>query len=91
MNITNTNEKPKFKIGDRDRIFKHKNKFEKGYRGYWTKEIFKITLNTLIQLHSLFKILNIENTQGSFYANEFQKTVFQNSAKEQKFFHLKCL
>jgi len=35
-------QKPKFKIGNRVRIFKYKNKFEKGYVGYWTKEIFKI-------------------------------------------------
>ena len=33
---------PKFKIGDRVRIFKFKNKFEKGYRGYWTKEVFEV-------------------------------------------------
>ena len=41
-NIPNETAKPKFKIGDRVRIFKHKNLFEKGYKGYWTKELFKI-------------------------------------------------
>ena len=34
------NNKPKFKVNDRVRIFKWKDKFEKGYCGYWTKEIF---------------------------------------------------
>ena len=37
-----SNKKPKLKIGNRVRIFKHKNRFEKGYKGYWTEEIFKI-------------------------------------------------
>ena len=35
-------QRNKFKVGDRVRIFKYKNKFEKGYKGYWTKEIFKV-------------------------------------------------
>ena len=34
--------KLKFKVGDRVRIFKWKDRFKKGYRGFWTKEIFKI-------------------------------------------------
>ena len=33
--------KLKFKVGDRVHIFKWKDRFEKGYRGYWTKEILK--------------------------------------------------
>ena len=40
IDLPDSNEKPKFGIGDRVRIFKYKNRFEKGYRGYWTKEIF---------------------------------------------------
>ena len=36
-------KKPKFKIGQRVRIFKWKNKFEKGYVGYYTDEIFIIS------------------------------------------------
>ena len=32
--------KPKFEPGNRIIIFKWKNKFEKGYKGYWSKEIF---------------------------------------------------
>ena len=39
---TYTNKEPKFKINNRVRIFKHNNKFEKGYKGYWTKEIFRV-------------------------------------------------
>ena len=36
-------KKPKYKEGNRVRLYKYKNKFEKGYKGYWTKEIFKIS------------------------------------------------
>lgn len=35
-------KKPRFKVGDRVRIFKYKNKFEKGYVGYWTSGIFEV-------------------------------------------------
>ena len=43
--------KPKFKIGDRVRIFRYRNKFEKGFIGYWTKEIFEVCkINQIIRL-----------------------------------------
>src|SRR5206468_10656233 len=35
-------EKPKFKIGDRVRIYKYKNVFSKGYETNWTDEIFVV-------------------------------------------------
>ena len=45
MNMIDAIEKPKFKVGNRIKIFKHKNKFEKGHTGYSTKEIFKVRRN----------------------------------------------
>src|SRR5207248_4898017 len=36
-------EKPKFKIGDRVRIYKYKKLFSKGYETNWTEEIFVIS------------------------------------------------
>ena len=71
------NIKPKFKVNDRVRIFKWKNKFEKGYKGYWTKEIFKITevKNTNPVMYTI-QDLNNENIKGSFYQNELMKTYF---------------
>ena len=69
-------EKP-FKVADRVRIFKYKNKFEKGYKGYWSKEIFKIkkVLNTTPITYEI-EALDGETIHGSFYSNELQKTWF---------------
>ena len=70
-------KKPKFKINDRVRIFKYKHKFEKGYKGYWTNEIFTIyeILKTSPITYKI-KDLNNEKIIGSFYENELQKTNF---------------
>ena len=70
-----TDNTPKFKVGDRVRIFKWKDKFEKGYRGYWTKEIFKIkeVLNTTPVTYKI-QDLDGETIHGSFYSSELQKT-----------------
>ena len=67
--------KLKFKVGDRVRIFKWKDKFEKGYRGYWSKEIFKIkeVLNTTPVTYKI-QDLDGETIHGSFYSSELQKT-----------------
>ena len=63
----NFDKKPKFKINDRVRIFKYKNKFEKGYRGYWTKEVFKVTkINNTNPIMYTIQDLNNEKIQGSF-------------------------
>ena len=69
--------KPKFKVGDRVRIFKWKNKFEKGYRGYWTKEIFKvIKVKPTNPVMYEIQDLSDEAIKGSFYQNELMKTYF---------------
>ena len=72
-----SDETSKFKIGDRVRIFKWKDKFEKGYKGYWSKEIFKIkeVKNTLPITYKI-EDLSGETVHGSFYANELQQTWF---------------
>ena len=59
------------------RIFKYKNKFEKGYKGYYSSEIFKV-IEILKTNPIMYKIqdLNDEKVFGSFYANELQKTFF---------------
>ena len=72
-----SNKKPKFKINDRVRIFKYKNKFEKGYKGYWTKEVFKVTkINNTNPIMYTIQDLNNEKIQGSFYTEELQKSEF---------------
>ena len=69
--------KSKYKIDDRVRIFKYKNKFEKGYKGYWTNEIFKI-YKILKTSPITYKIKDLDDEEiiGSFYESELQKTVF---------------
>ena len=59
------------------RIFKYKNKFEKGYKGYYTDEIFKVTkiLNTNPIMYKI-NDLSDETIHGSFYSNELLKTEF---------------
>ena len=72
-----TNDKPKFKIGDRVRIYKYKKDYAKGYETNWTKEIFIISeiLKTNPITYKI-KDLNDEPILGSFYFQELQKTIF---------------
>ena len=73
----NLKEKIKFKIGDKVRIFKYKNKFEKGYETKWTKEIFIVDriYYTKPITYSL-RDLNGEKILGRMYGNEMQKSKF---------------
>ena len=67
--------KPKFSIGDKVRITKKKNIFEKGYTPRWTEEIF--TISTIQYTDPpTYKITdaNDEEIQGSFYEQELQKS-----------------
>ena len=64
-------------MGDRVRIFKYKNLFEKGYTATWTNEIFKITeIVPSIPITYRIKDLHEEDIEGRFYENELQKTSF---------------
>ena len=70
-------EKPKFKVGDRVRIYKYKNKFEKGSAQNWTKEIFVV--DSIVNSDPItykIKDLNNEEILGSFYAQELNPTKF---------------
>ena len=76
-----TKSKPKFKVGDRVRIFKYKYKFDKGYTAKWTNEIFKISevINSgKSQDPIVYRIKALDNEEilGRFYQNELQKTSF---------------
>ena len=65
---------PKFSVGDKVRISKKKNIFEKGYTPNWTREIFIITIVILQNPPTYYiKDLNNENIEGKFYENELQK------------------
>ena len=76
-NENNLIEKQKFNIGDRVRIYKWKNKFEKVVTHFWTKEIFiiKKIYDTKPFTYKLYD-LNNEEIVGRFYARELQKTQF---------------
>lgn len=70
-------QKPKYKVGDRVRIYRYKTTFEKGSTPNWTNEIFLVdrVANTKPITYKL-KDLNNEPILGSFYAEELQKTSF---------------
>ena len=71
-------EKPKFKIGDRVRISKKKDKFEKGFTTRWRREIFVIeqVLNTSPVTYRIKDLKDDEEIKGSFYEQELQITEF---------------
>ena len=69
-------QKPKFKVGDRVRIYKYKKHFEKSYESNWSKEIFVVSA-IIFTAPITYKIkdLNDEEIIGSFYKNELTKTL----------------
>jgi hypothetical protein len=72
----NRKKKPKFKIGDYVRLTKFKNIFKKGYEGYWTAEIFKISkiyFRTPKIVYQISDYNGDEIIEGSFYEDEIQK------------------
>ena len=66
---------PKFSVGDKVRITKEKDVFEKGYTTKWKEEIFKIKeiQNTNPVTYKL-QDLDDEEIKGTFYEPELQKT-----------------
>jgi hypothetical protein len=69
-------KKSKFKIGDNVRLTKFKNIFKKGYEGYWTTEIFKISKIFFRKPKTVYEISNYngdEIIEGTFYEDEIQK------------------
>lgn len=72
-----SNDKAKFKKGDKVRISKLKGLFEKGYTANWSTEIFEI--EDVIHSNPItYKLrdLNGEEVKGNFYEQELQKTKF---------------
>ena len=73
LNIIDIN--PKFSIGDKVRISKKKELFEKGYTTRWTEEVFTITkINRTSPITYKIADLNGEEIDGTFYEPELQKT-----------------
>jgi len=69
--------KPTMNAGDRIRIHKYKNIFEKGYTPKWTKEKFVVDkVNNTHPITYKIKHLSEEPILGSFYAEELQNTRF---------------
>ena len=70
----NVEVKPKFKIGDRVRILKKKNTFEKGFTQNWIEELLIVGAVRLTK-HVTYnmKDLKEETINGAFYQQELQK------------------
>ena len=75
-NLKATKTIPKFKVRDRVRISKYKQKtFDKGYSPNWTEEIFIIS-EVFNSNPYTYKIRDLQGKEivGSFYEQEFLKT-----------------
>ena len=75
--IDEHNEKDsRFKLGDRVRISKFKIIFAKGYTPNWSREIFIANkINDTVRCTYNIKDLNDEESIGSFYDRELQKSI----------------
>ena len=75
--IDEHNEKDsRFKVGDRVRISRYKNIFDKVYAPNWSKEVFIVDkINDTVPYTYNLKDLNDEEIIGSFYDKELQKTI----------------
>lgn len=69
--------KAKFQLGDRVRLSKLKERFEKGYTQNWTKEIFTVC-GVIHSKPPMYKVEdnNGEEIIGSYYGEELMKTKF---------------
>ena len=66
---------PKFKVGDHVKISKYKNIFAKGYAPNWTEEVFVVSeIKNTVAWTYIVSDMNGEETTGSFYEKELQKT-----------------
>ena len=70
--------KNKFKVGDKVRISKYKNIFEKSYTPNWTREIFIVDkILPRVPTVYILKDQNNEIIQGIFYEQQMEK-IFKN-------------
>ena len=66
---------PKFKVGDHVRISKYKNIFAKGYMPNWSEEDFVVSkIKNIVPWTYVTNDVNGEETIGTFYEKELQKT-----------------
>ena len=66
---------PKFKVGDDERISKHKNIFAKVYAPNWLEEVYVISkVKNAVPWIYVICDLNGKEVVGSFYEKELQKT-----------------
>ena len=66
---------PKFKVGDYVRISKYKNIFAQGYTPNWSEEVFVVNkIKNTVPWTYVINDLNREESTGTFYENELQKT-----------------
>ncbi|XP_065680645.1 uncharacterized protein LOC136094566 [Hydra vulgaris] len=74
-NVISSPMQPKFSIGYKVRITKKKEAFEKGYSPRWTEEVFTVSQVQYTD-PPIYKITDShsEETQGTFYEQELQKT-----------------
>ena len=71
----NNDKDPKFKVGDRVRIFKCKNIFAKRYMPNWSEEIFIIKkIKNTVPWTYVINDLNDKEIIGTVYENELQGT-----------------
>ena len=67
-------KKPYFKIGDKVRISKYREIFDKSYKGNWSEELFIINkIQPTVPITYKIKHLLGEDIKGSFYRQELQK------------------
>ena len=72
-------KKNKFRLGDWVRISKVKRTFEKGYTPNWSHEVFKIVGTIgMNPTRYILEDYNKERIQGTFYAEELQKTLLND-------------
>ena len=66
---------PKYSVGDKVRITKKKNIFEKGYTPRWTEEVFTVSkIQYTDPITYKISDCNGEEIQGTFYEKEMQQT-----------------
>ena len=75
---------PKFKVGDHVRISKYKNIFAKGYTPNCSEEVFVIKkVKNTVPWKYVINVLNGEETIGTFYETNLQKTNQQEFRTEK--------
>jgi hypothetical protein len=74
-NTMQTNEKPKFSVGDQVRISRIKGIFEKGYLPNWSEALYTVhEVKRTSPITYILKDLNGQIVTGGFYTEELQKS-----------------